>query len=255
MRNAGDAALLQRQTADIELREDHHQIQVASEKKDQRDLAVQGGGLVWGGNPENTVSGQTLCEEFKSKPVQGATERQINEGSDSLELINHYLEADALFWDRDSHGLFDYEFKHLKVGHLTTVGCSILARENYLLKTVIPRLGTPEHYQMLLTIVYKAGCYWVFHKQSLTKADGEGDDKFNHFDQAWQIIRLQNQKIGKLTTAEQIQDRTIRLKEIQDSVKVTEGDMLKFGRVRFRIKKLVIEKQRNSEINRIDSEF
>lgn len=32
---------------------------------------------------------------------------------EQIERINHFLEVDALFWDRDSHGLFDYESKSL----------------------------------------------------------------------------------------------------------------------------------------------
>lgn len=32
---------------------------------------------------------------------------------ETLERINHYLVFDALLWDRDSHGLFDYESKGL----------------------------------------------------------------------------------------------------------------------------------------------
>lgn len=35
------------------------------------------------------------------------------ETTDQIEKINHFLEVDGLFWDRDSHGLFDYECKNL----------------------------------------------------------------------------------------------------------------------------------------------
>ena len=33
---------------------------------------------------------------------------------EQIERINHFLDVDALFWDRDSHGLFDYECKNLQ---------------------------------------------------------------------------------------------------------------------------------------------
>ena len=46
------------------------------------------------------------------------------ETGEQIELINHSLDVDALFWDRDSHGLFDYEFKHLKTANITAIGCS-----------------------------------------------------------------------------------------------------------------------------------
>lgn len=43
-----------------------------------------------------------------------------------------------------------------------------------------------------------------------------------------------------MMTAEDIQNRTNQLKEVQDCVKVVQGDIMKFGRVRFRVKKLVL---------------
>ena len=42
----------------------------------------------------------------------------------SVEQINQTLQVNALFWDRDSHGLFDYESKNLKVHDLTVLGCA-----------------------------------------------------------------------------------------------------------------------------------
>ena len=50
--------------------------------------------------------------------------RSHSPDNEQIELINHSLDIDALFWDRDSHGLFDYEFKHLKTYNITAVGCS-----------------------------------------------------------------------------------------------------------------------------------
>lgn len=93
---------------------------------------------------------------------------------------------------------------------------------------------------MLLSVVYKSGAYWAYHTKTLYKSDGEIDEKYNHFEQAWQIIRLSNQRAKKLSTGEEIQNRTHKLKEVRDSVKVALGDVMKFGRVRFRVKKLEI---------------
>jgi len=44
-----------------------------------------------------------------------------------------------------------------------------------------------------------------------------------------------------LTKGEDIQNRSQKLKECDDSLKVVEGDIMKFGRVRFRVKKLVVK--------------
>ena len=51
-------------------------------------------------------------------------------------------------------------------------------------------------------------------------------------------MRLSNIRSKKLTSQEEIQNRTHKLKENIDSLKVEQGDVMKFGRVRFRIKKL-----------------
>lgn len=49
-------------------------------------------------------------------------------------------------------------------------------------------------------------------------------------------MRLQNQKAKKLVTPDDIQNRTQKLKDVGDSLKVQQGDVMKFGRVRFRVK-------------------
>lgn len=74
---------------------------------------------------------------------------------EQLERINHQLEIDALFWDRDSHGLFDYESKQLQMSKMMTTGCLLLVRDENTLKNVVPKLGCPDSYQKLLSIVYK----------------------------------------------------------------------------------------------------
>ena len=47
---------------------------------------------------------------------------------ETIEKINYDLIVDALIWDRDSHGLFDYESKTLIESKLTATGCFILGR-------------------------------------------------------------------------------------------------------------------------------
>ena len=96
----------------------------------------------------------------------------------------------------------------------------MLVRDDSTLKTVMPKLGCPDTYQMLLSVVYKSGSYWVYHTKTLYKPDGDMDDKYSHFEQAWQIIRLQNQRAKKLTSMEDIQNRTHKLKDYPESVKV-----------------------------------
>ena len=65
---------------------------------------------------------------------------------------------------------------------MTTTGCYMLARDDAQLKTVIPKLDNYDTYQMLNSVVYKGGSYWIYHTKTLYKPDGELDEKFNHFE-------------------------------------------------------------------------
>ena len=54
---------------------------------------------------------------------------------------------------------------------------------------------------------------------------------------------------------EDIQDRKHKVKDLKDCVRVEQGDIMKFGRVRFRIKKLVVtdsSKSTKSGLNKLD---
>ena len=94
---------------------------------------------------------QTTQEAVKPGPVintSSISKAMVSprEPAEQIERINHYLEIDALFWDRDSHGLFDYESKSLKDNKMSTTGCFILVRDENTLKTVMPKLGCPDSY-------------------------------------------------------------------------------------------------------------
>ena len=134
-------------------------------------------------------------------PLEGNLATLSPKETEQLEVINHFIDIDCIFWDRDSHGLFDYESKSLKRKHLTTIGCMKIARDGYDIQTVIPGLSSPTNYQELLSIVYKANSYWIYHTKSLYKQNGELDSDYNHFDQAWQVIRMQNMKTRKINSA------------------------------------------------------
>lgn len=72
----------------------------------------------------------------------------------------------------------------------------------------------------MVSLIYKRGQYWVFHSKSLL------DDSFkNHADRVWRIVKFE-------THANQKRSNTMR---------VQEGDVIKFGRVRFKVKKIVVD--------------
>ena len=59
----------------------------------------------------------------------------------------------------------------------------------------------------------------MFHSKSLN------DDSFkNHADRVWRIVKYENYQNKKMNT-----------------FKLDEGDVIKFGRVRFRVKKLAVD--------------
>ena len=62
-------------------------------------------------------------------PLEGNLVTLSPKENDQVEAINHFIDIDCIFWDRDSHGLFDYESKNLRHSHLTTIGCLKLARD------------------------------------------------------------------------------------------------------------------------------
>ena len=106
---------------------------------------------------------EILPNDLTDTPKKSRKRRSDAEPIEKIEHINQILEVSALFWDRDSHGLFDYESKILEDSWIKLMGCCMLVRDDADLKTVMPKLGCPEDYQKLLSIVYKNGSYWIYH--------------------------------------------------------------------------------------------
>ena len=76
-----------------------------------------------------------------------------------------------------------------------------------------------ESVQQLATITFKYGKYWLFHAKSLQ------DDAFkNHADRVWRVVKFETHE------------------RKENSMRVGQGDIIKFGRVRFAVKKLVVDK-------------
>ena len=73
-------------------------------------------------------------------------------------------------------------------------------------------------------MVYKKGMYWIFHNQSV---DIDYSYK-NHIQMAWYVVRYSHAKIG-------------RDEKETNKFYVNEGDIIKFGRVRFKVRQLKIK--------------
>jgi hypothetical protein len=65
------------------------------------------------------------------------------------------VQVEAFIWDRDSHGLYDYESKSIVRQSMKCVGCVMVSRKEQELKQVIPNVDNLEEYQNLISIVPK----------------------------------------------------------------------------------------------------
>lgn len=83
-----------------------------------------------------------------------------------------------------------------------------------------------EETENLLGIVYKHNSYWLFHNHSI-----DAESYKHHIKMAWYIVRY-NQ--DKLQPSE------------YNKFYIEQGDIIKFGRVRFRVRKLKIEDDKDS---------
>ena len=74
--------------------------------------------------PLNEFSGAVQVDSSPSKSGNFAPEHDIEE-------VNHQAEVVSLIWDRDSHGLFDYESKALEEARCTQAGSGLLVRDKF----------------------------------------------------------------------------------------------------------------------------
>ena len=79
-----------------------------------------------------------------------------------VEAIRYSLKATGIFWDRDSHGLFDYDTHMVTVSRCDLLGCSLLAYDlkTLQLRQVYPQIKQP--FVNLVSIASMAQQYWVF---------------------------------------------------------------------------------------------
>lgn len=139
-------------------------------------------------------------------------------------------------WDRECHGLYDFDLKEFFTqDSLEFIGCGYVQRLKEKIRMELPGLATeqadpnPEvkenempDIENLMSVVYKNDAYWLFHNQAV-----ESDYSYkNHLRMVWQIVRYSQDWQHNLYS-----DNIAYLEE---------GDIIKFGRVRFKIRKLRI---------------
>lgn len=80
--------------------------------------------------------------------------------------------------------------------------------------------NSPDAIENLVSIVYKHGQYWLFHNRAI-----ENDSYKHHLKMAWYIVRYNQDKFDR---------------KFDNQMYASVGDIIKFGRVRFRIRRLVL---------------
>lgn len=135
------------------------------------------------------------------------------------------------------------------MSRLKLEGCSYLAHDqNNNLKQLYPHLGSPQNYTGLLSCVWQQGNYWIYNSESLV-----GNEDYHHTKMAWQVVSLQNLKHRKLKSISEVQARNAPEKPFEDCVELKQGDIVKFGRVRFRIKRLVHTPTNNQRLQNVEA--
>jgi len=131
-------------------------------------------------------------------------------------------------WNRDSHGLFDYEGRECQKKQLKTSGTLTLARhetnvmiedEEYklLLDQLAPESKKP---QQIARLIEKNGEHWIFHTSTVDESEDALEKNFEK--KLWRVVRY----------------CTSSNKQIL-GYKLQHNDLIKLGRVRFRVKEIV----------------
>lgn len=132
-------------------------------------------------------------------------------------------------WDRECHGLFDFDLTNIKKVENQFVGCGYIQRRKQQIRIELPGLAAEQvqdskdedETENLLGIVYKQNKYWLFHNHTIN------DESYkHHIKMAWYIVRYNHDMLHP--------------NEV-NRFYIDEGDIIKFGRVRFRVRKLKIE--------------
>jgi len=151
------------------------------------------------------------CQSVSSKEVRSD---QKHKGKPQI-LIKTFT------WSRDSHGLFDYESKTLAKKNLKSIIDGSLARRgnDILLNKEGDQMGAPGDDE-ILKLKVQEGNYWAISSKYGTMKKGDEDWEDNNHS-IWLVV-----KSFKAANA------------ARPGFKLAEGDLMKLGRIKFRVKEL-----------------
>lgn len=148
------------------------------------------------------------------------------------------LDLSISAWVRESHGLFDYDNKHVGFQCLKITNTCIVCSEENILDGVSPlQAWTDPNLKKLFTLVFKNSRYWIYHSRDFN----EEDMLMNPIDQTWISLREMCPQIFKAKYNRKL------------GYRLSKGDIIKFGRVRFRIKEVGSYKDKKSRRNKYDA--
>ncbi|CAI2386918.1 unnamed protein product [Moneuplotes crassus] len=139
-------------------------------------------------------------------------------------------------WSKETHGLYDYDSNSSGMQQLRiTNTCAIVNQEETQVHNVPPRDAVMKGLKTLFITAFKNGKYWMFHPQDFN----EEEKVQNPIDQVWISLRGATPAIfpGKFNKSL--------------GYKLTDGDIIKFGRVRFRVKRIINCKRNKSSMGRM----
>lgn len=148
------------------------------------------------------------------------------------------LKLTTFVWNKDSHGLFDYHNDKLYEKQFEILGNAFVyadtkSQDDITIEPVVP-CDNPRNIDSvkLLSVGYKAGTYWVYHANDLKVLEVLK----NPAEQAWIPIKTMPRQS---TNSEYF------------GYKLRQGEIIKFGRVRFRIKKISSNQESESSDNNV----
>ena len=131
--------------------------------------------------------------------------------------------TDVKVWERDSHGLFDYDHRHSSQTEIDITGNVFLHGNGANVLALLPSV-VPEDIFMrkLLSIAYKEGRYWIYHSKDFTSKEAIRAPS----EQPW--ISLKH--LNSVSFGSRFHPKY--------GYKLKKGDIIKFGRVRFKVTKI-----------------
>lgn len=146
------------------------------------------------------------------------------------DIPNYSLYFHVRVWNQHTHGLFDFDQDKEIFDSDTIINSYFEIKNNWFLVSRNEKVSdfTPKSAEdkmgqdLLISIVYKNGRYWIYHSRDFSSTDA----LLNPSEQAWIVLKDINKNVFKDKLNKKL------------GYRLTGGDTIKFGRVRFVVKKI-----------------